>query len=268
MARGGLEERALRHESHDLAPRGRHAARFRLQLHRVERAMQRRAIDVDEIHRDLRLTVDLEAKPLHVAEPARRSTHGLGDFLRDGHVGGVAKVDVVRDEKGTRADGDGARRRVNAARSEVGIAVGIRADLGTQTLELSASHVREVLAIGACGGALVQKDRDLELAADALTEGSRERDAVFHRAALERHEGHDVGGTHAGMLAAVRVEIDMLARRLDAGERRGDRAFHGHDEGDDRAVVRLVGGDIEDVHAVDGGDRIPDLCDDLWAAAF
>ena len=46
-----------------------------------EGAMQRRLLGVDEIHRHLRLAVDLETERLDVAQAARRAAHGLGDLL-------------------------------------------------------------------------------------------------------------------------------------------------------------------------------------------
>jgi hypothetical protein len=39
------------------------------------------------------------------------------------------------------------------------------------------------------------------------------------------------------VLAAVRIEIDPVARRANSSERRVDRVFDGDDERDDGAVV-------------------------------
>ena len=64
------------------------------------------------------------------------------------------------------------------------------------------------------------------------------------------------------------VEIDAFARRADAGERGVDGLLDGHDERHDRAVVRLIGGDVENRDALDGGDRVANGGDDLRAAAF
>jgi len=39
------------------------------------------------------------------------------------------------------------------------------------------------------------------------------------------------------MLARVVIQVDVLARRFDAGERRVDRIFDRNDKRDDRTVV-------------------------------
>src|SRR5262245_16497496 len=95
-------------------------------------------------------------------------------------------------------------------RSKIGYAIRILSNLVSQPLELSAPDVGEILPVGARGGALVEEDGDLQIAADAFTERAREHDAVLHRGALERHEGDDVRGAHAGMLPAMVIEVDQL----------------------------------------------------------
>ena len=165
VPRRGLEQRALRHESDDLAPRRRHALRLGLHLHHVVGAVERRLLGVDEIHRHLRLAVDLEAEPLHVAQTAGRAAHGLRDVLGDGEVRRRAEVDVVRDEKRPRADRGGAGGRVNARRAEVGLSRrGAGVHLVANALELAAADVGEVLARGRGRRALVEEDGNLELA--------------------------------------------------------------------------------------------------------
>ena len=64
------------------------------------------------------------------------------------------------------------------------------------------------------------------------------------------------------------AEIDERVRALDAGERGvGDGVRRG-DEGDDRPVVRWIGGDIEDDDAGDGSDRVADLAYDVRSTTF
>ena len=99
--------------------------------------------------------------------------------------------------------------------------------------------------------------------AHALAERAGEGDAVLHRRAFERNERHDVRRAHARMLARVRREIDAVARDGDAGERGVDRVLDRRDEGDHRAVVRLVGRHVEHDDAVDRGDRVANRLDDV-----
>src|SRR5215217_7284970 len=89
--------------------------------------------------------------------------------------------------------------------------------LVANSFELAASHVGQVLPLGTRGGPLIQEDWNLELSSHAVTDCASENDAVLHRRALERDEGHDVGRTHARMLASVVIEIDSLTRGANAG---------------------------------------------------
>ena len=104
--------------------------------------------------------------------------------------------------------------------TEVGIGRGVRPDALTQSLELSFADVRQALALGACGGAGVQKDGNREFAPHALGELAGELHAIVHGDAPHRHERHDVGGSHAGMLAAMFAEVDARRRHLHRPERR------------------------------------------------
>jgi hypothetical protein len=57
----GLEECAFGHETDDLAPGGSDAVCLRLQPHRLVGAVQGSALEIDEVHRDLRLTLHFQA---------------------------------------------------------------------------------------------------------------------------------------------------------------------------------------------------------------
>src|SRR5258708_29329630 len=86
MTRGGFEQRLLRNQTHDLAPRRRHAAGFGFELDRLEGAMQRCPLGIDEVHGDLGLAIDLESEAFYVTTTATRSTNGFGHLFRHGHV--------------------------------------------------------------------------------------------------------------------------------------------------------------------------------------
>src|SRR5947209_17097074 len=104
---------------------------------------------------------------------------------------------------------------MNLVGTEIGFARRILSQLLSQPLELAPAHIGQILARGRCCRSLVQVYRNLQLASDALTELTRECDAIFHRRALERNERDDVGGTDPRVFAAVLTEIDALRRRLD-----------------------------------------------------
>src|SRR5690349_18427559 len=93
---------------------------------------------------------------------------GLCDVFRDLEIGRGAEVDVIRNEKGTRADRHRTRRRVDVRWTEIRYTRGILADLFTQALELASADVGQILTVGARGGALVEEDGNQQLPADAL----------------------------------------------------------------------------------------------------
>src|SRR5205823_4190977 len=72
----------------------------------------------------------------------------------------------------------------------------------------------------------------------------------------------------ARVLALMGGEVDELRGLGDARIRGGDGDVDGDDEGDDGAVVRGVGRDVEDGGAVDGGNGVTNGGDDLGAAAL
>src|SRR5215216_910242 len=103
----------------DLAPRYLRSFGVGAHLHEIERVVKRSLFRIDEIHRDLGLSVHFQSKSLHVFEPARRAPHSLGDVLRNLKIGGGSEIDVVRDEKGTRSDRNRSARRMDLLRSEI-----------------------------------------------------------------------------------------------------------------------------------------------------
>src|SRR5215210_6029430 len=155
---------------------------------------------------------------------------------------------------------------MHGRRTEVRCALWRPAYVILQTLELSTSHVGEVLAIGTRRGALVEEDGNLQLAADALAELACEGDAVLHRRPLEGNERDDVGGAHPWMLTGVRGEVYPVYGLSDAGKSRFGDDLHRRDEGDDAAVVARVGAGVEQVGAGHGGDRVANRGNDLWSA--
>ncbi len=148
MPRRRLEERALGDEPHDLAPRRRHAEGLGLHLHHLVGAVQRGRVEVDQIHRDLRLPIDLEPEPLHALEATGGATDRLRDRFGDREVLLAAEVDVEGHEEGARADHGGASGGMDRVGAEVGDAGGIGTDRGLGPLELPAPDVGEVRAIG------------------------------------------------------------------------------------------------------------------------
>ena len=163
MTRARLEERTLRHEAHDLAPGGCDAVRRGLESHGLIRAVQRRPLQVNEIHRDLCLSFDFEPERLHVTEAAGGESHRLGDLARHRQVRSRAEVDVERHEKGAGSDRGGASGRVNLRVAEIRLPLRVDRDLVPQALELSPPHVGEVHAVRSRRRPLVEVDWNTQL---------------------------------------------------------------------------------------------------------
>ena len=140
--------------------------------------------------------------------------------------------------------------RVRRRRAEVGRPAR-RRHLRGQPLELTAPDVFEVLARRVVRRLLVEEDRDPEACRRRAAPTSlRERDAVGHRDAFDRHERHDVDGAEPRMLAAVAAAgrsprtAARTARAIACFERRGVAGQREH-----RAVVRGIGGVVEQADA-------------------
>src|SRR4029079_8671418 len=114
-----FEQHSLWNESNYLAPGNLRAACFRLFRDEIIRHMQRCALSIHEIHRDLRLAVHFHPESLHILEPARRLAHSLRDCLGKWKLRRVAKVDVVRYKERSSANSCCACGRMNCARTKI-----------------------------------------------------------------------------------------------------------------------------------------------------
>jgi hypothetical protein len=137
-----------------------------------------------------------------------------------------------------------------------------------QLLEADVAHVGQVPALGAQRRGLVEVDRDLELASDALAQRVRGAHALLHRRALERHERHDVGRADARVLALVLRQVDQLLGLGDGAERGLAALARRADEGHDGAVVARVQAVVDQLHAAHGADRRPGSARRQRAAPF
>src|SRR5439155_14450044 len=105
------------------------------------------------------------------------------------------------------------------------------ADLLLYRLVFAAADVRQPTPLGPSGGLVVEIDGDPELLANPPADLPGQIDALRHGRLAERYERQDVGRAHAGVLAAVPVQVDQLCRSRHAAEGRvryfGRRAREG-----------------------------------------
>jgi hypothetical protein len=139
-----------------------------------------------------------------------------GDLVREVAVAGV-EIDVVGDQELPRADHYRAGARQEGRRPVVGRPLGLLQLLGPR-LVLADADVGEGPARRARGGVLVEIDRDAELITDAFAQPMRERGAIFHRDARDRHERDHVGRALARVGAGVAGHVDTLGGAADQPE--------------------------------------------------
>src|SRR6266550_2414329 len=237
MAHRSVEKDSFRHQADNFAPG--YLRPFGLGPHpyEIESDVKRRLLGVDEIHRHLGLTVYLEPESLHVLESARRAAHRFGDVLCNLKVRRRTEVNVVGDQEWSCSDRNCSTSRVDLRGTEIGIARRVLAELFAQPLELSTPNIRQVFSRWRRGGALVEVDRNLQLAPYFLAEPPRQSDAVLHSGSFQRNEGNDVGGADTRMLPGVLAEIDPLRRRLNASEGSLYGRLERRDERDHRSIV-------------------------------
>ena len=190
----------------------------------------------------------------------------MGDALGEVDVARL-EVDVEGDEEGSGADGDGAGAGVHACGAEVGLTAEMR-DVGLEALVLGLADIRQDDPLRARGGLGVEVDGQVEALRDVGAEATGELDALVHRRLAERHEGDDVDGADARVLALVLLHVDLRDGDLDGTlHRHGDRLGLAG-EGQHAAIVVDVRRPIEEVDVRCRGHDSRQGIDDLGAPAL
>ena len=99
------------------------------------------------------------------------------------------------------------------------------------------------------------------LFAEAFGECARVLRALFHADAGDRDEGADVHASEARVFACVLGHVDELGGHLPCHDGRFDDVLRFTCEGDDGAVRRGTGVDVEELHPVHGLDGVGDPLD-------
>ena len=160
--------------------------------------MDRRLLEIGEIHRDLREAAHQKAGTLYEAHASAGKAYGLGDLFRDIDVRGV-KEDVVGNQKLARSYHGCASGGVNPRFAKIRPPNGISANFSTNPFELSAANVLKPLPFRRPGRGFVKVYGNLIALPDLLPNMVRHRDTVFDGDTIDRDEGHHVRGSHARM---------------------------------------------------------------------
>src|SRR5580658_4744896 len=108
--------------------------------------MNRRLLEVGQVHRNLRQPAHQESRTLHKAQSAIREAHRLGNLLRNLHIRSVQE-NVVGDKKLARSDDCSPRRRMHSSLAKIRLARRIGRDISPYTLELSSADVLQILPL-------------------------------------------------------------------------------------------------------------------------
>jgi hypothetical protein len=215
----GSGQNALGDESDELAPTHCDAARLRLRPYALDDVVERRALDVDDVHAHLHAAGARQIEPdrLH----AWHSTPGFArdgrDLARDADVS-RRELDVVRDEWRSRANEDSTPTRIDPTRTRVGSKLS-RLYAPLQGREAAAPKVRGAPRVADCA---VEEDRESELRPDAGGDLTRRVLGEFHLTRGQGNDWNDVDDAHPRMHALVDVQIDARDRRRDSCQERID----------------------------------------------
>lgn len=196
----GSGEDALGNEPDQLAPAHCDAPRRRLRPYALDDVVERRALDVDDVHAHLHAARARQIEPdrLH----AWHSTPGFArdgrDLARDADISG-RELDVVRDEWLSRADEDSTPTRIDPPRTRVGSKL-TRLHAPLQGREAAAAKVRGAPRVA---DRAVEEDRESELRPDAGRDLTRPILGEFHLTRGQGNEWDDVDDAHPGMHALV-----------------------------------------------------------------
>ena len=188
--------------------------------------------------------------------------HGVGPA-----AGGGVQVDVVGDQEVAGPHRGGPRAGVEGGRAEVGRPDRV-GQAGLQALVLPGPHRRQVAAVGVQGGVAVAVDGEAHLVGQAPGQAVGVGHRLLHGDAGHRHQGADVHGPEAGVLAVVAAHVDGLGRRPPGPHRRLDDGVGRPDEGDHGAVGAPAGVDVEQRHLLHRRDGLGQAADDRRVAAF
>ncbi len=263
-----VREGAERHQADQFRLAHGDALASRQAHHLLPDPPERRDREVEQVHRDLRAVEILEIEALCL-DP-RQASAALPD-LRGDPPGqpdvGRLEVDVVGDEEGPRSDDGRAAGGVHVRRTGVRFVAGGAEEI-LQALVLGAADVGQDLVLGTGRGPGVEEDRKLEPRRDALPERPGERHRLVHGGIAERHEGDDVHGPHARVLARVVLHVDATEGEPDGGLHGVGHGLRLAGEGEHGAVVVGVLGAVEQEDAGHGGDDTGELVDDVLPPAF
>ena len=273
----GLDERALGHQTHNLGAGDADAPCLGAAAHLVEGLVQRRDVDVGDVHRHL-------CDAILIDEPS----YGLGLLQRTGNHDGVAlgilhglAHDGVALAAGTsflpHVEGDGvgptggggvqvevhgdkevAGAHHGASRTGDVVVVGTAAEIGLlagcgeflgDALILAGAAYGQVAPLLGVGGGLVAIARYAQFVGNALGQLACQFGAFLQGDAAHGDEGQHIGGADTRVCPVVLAHVDHLsgfAHGAECGFHHGVGVAH---EGDDGAVGGLARVDVEQAYA-------------------
>ena len=227
----------------------------------LDEHMERGRAHVHEVRRHLHAIAERQTECLDARQATGRLAHHPGDRLRI--LERALELEVERDKRRTHTEEHGAGPRVETR----GAVRGRELRCGYPPAKLLEAPAPIERRRPSLADVAVEKNRKPELVGHPACNGVRHRHRIPDVGGVQRHDGHDVRGTHPRVRAGVEPEIDPPSRLVDA---RDETVLEGAlvpDERDDGTVVIGVEVDVEHARAslgerrrdrVDGG-AIPAL---------
>jgi ubiquinone/menaquinone biosynthesis C-methylase UbiE len=223
------------------------------------------AVEIDQVHAHLGATRagEPQTQRLHTRQAAAGFAHGGRNGAR--HLGIVCgEDDIERDQRLSRTDEYRPGAGFEHARAEVRLELaGVDAQL-----ELLGTSAAEECRASPATDLPVEEHRQSELGAHPLPEDAGGLARTLHVFRPDRHERHDIGGTHAGMHTVVEPKIDGVPRCCDPCNEGVDEkvvAFRA-DKREHRPVVVGVRMNVEQSRV--RGKSISDNTDNVPVTAF
>ena len=252
-----LLQSQLGNQSDNLAGDRNHAVALCLAFHEFKGAVHGSLLEVGQVHGNLGHAAHQESRGFDVAQAAGGKAYGLGDLFGYGDVRGVQK-DVVGHEKLARAHHGGSGRGMHAWLTEVRLARRVGCNVVTNSLELAATNVLQILPFGRRRRGFVEIDRDLEALPDFGAHVAGHGNAIFNCHAVDGDEGNYISRAHARVRASVLGEVDQLGGLAHAAQDGFLNGFPLAHQRNDAAIVVGIHLTVEEIdagnfHGLDNG---------------
>lgn len=171
-----------------------------------------------------------------MGEPPVRLPDVFRDRSSQGQIRRV-EIHVKSNQGGARTNDDGAGCVVKLGGAKIRRPIRIGGHAEGETLQPSSTDRLERGMVAVQGRLFIEEYRDLQLCAHSLSQSFGQMDAVLHRRATQRHEGHDIRCSHSRMNTFVFSKIDEIGRHANRAKGRFNDGVRFTGKAQDRPMV-------------------------------